>query len=88
MRIAIERPELPKDEGSVDPLAAAAEWANEHDVRPAITSAFAKSRSDDISILVKCMERVHRLGNAMESCRPCGSQRPPAWTAHSQRGVR
>ncbi len=65
MRITIDRPEMPKDEGTVDPLAAAAEWANEHDVRPAITSAFAKSRSDDISILLRCMERVHRLGNAI-----------------------
>jgi hypothetical protein len=66
MCITIDRPEMPKDEGTVDPLAAAAEWANEHDVRPAITSAFAKSRSDDISILLRCMERARRLGNAIE----------------------
>jgi aminoglycoside phosphotransferase (APT) family kinase protein len=66
MCITIDRPEMPKDEGTVDPLAAAAEWANEHDVRPAITSAFAKSRSDDISILLRCMERARRLGNTIE----------------------
>jgi aminoglycoside phosphotransferase (APT) family kinase protein len=66
MGITLERPELPRDEGTVDPLAMAAEWANEHDVRPAITGAFAKSRSIEVSILVKCMERVQRLGREIE----------------------
>jgi aminoglycoside phosphotransferase (APT) family kinase protein len=64
--ITLEKPEMPKDRGAVDPLAAAAEWANEHDVRPAITSPFAKSRSIEISILVKCMERVQRFGKEIQ----------------------
>jgi aminoglycoside phosphotransferase (APT) family kinase protein len=66
MGIALERPEMPRDGGTVDPLAVAAEWANEHDVRPALTGAFAASRSMEVSILVKCMERVQRLGKEIE----------------------
>ena len=66
MGITIERPEMPADTGSVDPLAASAEWANEHDVRPALTNPFAMSRAAEVSILVKCMERVRRLGNEIE----------------------
>ena len=62
MGFAIERPELPKHEGVADPLAAAAEWALEHDIRPAITDSFAQSRARDVEILVRCMERVRRFG--------------------------
>jgi aminoglycoside phosphotransferase (APT) family kinase protein len=66
MGITIERPEMPADSGVADPLAASAEWANEHDVRPALTNAFAQSRSAEVSILVRCMDRVSRLGRETE----------------------
>jgi hypothetical protein len=66
MGITIERPEMPADTGTVDPLAASAGWANEHDVQPALTSAFARARATEVSVLVKCMERVRRLGNEIE----------------------
>src|ERR1700689_805887 len=66
MGITIERPEMPVDTGTVDPLAASPDWANEHDVRPALTNPFAKSRAAEVSILVKCMERVRRLGSQIE----------------------
>jgi aminoglycoside phosphotransferase (APT) family kinase protein len=62
----IERPDLPPDSGITDPLAAAAVWANEHDVQPALTTSFAKSRAADVSILLKCMERVARLREEIE----------------------
>jgi len=66
MGITIERPEMPVETGTVDPLAASADWANEHDVRPALTNPFAISRAAEVSILVKCMERVRRLGSEIE----------------------
>jgi aminoglycoside phosphotransferase (APT) family kinase protein len=67
MGFTIERPEMPKEPGTVDPLAASADWANEHDVQPALTNPFAKSRAAEVSILIKCMERVRRLGNEIEA---------------------
>jgi aminoglycoside phosphotransferase (APT) family kinase protein len=62
MGFAIERPELPEQQGAADPLAAAAEWALEHDIGPAVTDSFARSRARDVEILVQCMERVRRFG--------------------------
>ncbi len=62
----IDRPELPPDSGIADPLAAAAEWANEHDVRPALTTSFASSRAADVTILLKCMDRAARLRAEIE----------------------
>jgi hypothetical protein len=53
---------MPTVRGSVDPLAVAAEWALEHDVRPAIDGGFARSRVQDVTILIQCMERVRRFG--------------------------
>ncbi len=57
----IERPDLPPDSGVRDALAASAIWANEHDVQPALATSFATSRATDVTILIKCMERVSRL---------------------------
>jgi aminoglycoside phosphotransferase (APT) family kinase protein len=64
--ITIARPEIPSDDGTADPLAAAALSANEHDVRPALTKPFAQSRATEVSILIRCMERVQRLGSEIE----------------------
>jgi aminoglycoside phosphotransferase (APT) family kinase protein len=66
MGITIDRPEMPADTGSVDPLAASAEWANEHDIQPALSNVFAKARAPEVSILIRCMERVGRLGKEIE----------------------
>ena len=66
MGIAIGDVEMPADEGAMDPLATAAEFANEHDVRPALTSPFARARALEVSVLIKCIERVQRLGQRIE----------------------
>jgi aminoglycoside phosphotransferase (APT) family kinase protein len=66
MGLKIDRPEMPEDSGATDPLALSAAWAIEHDVRPALTEGFARSRAAEVSILVKCMERVRRLGAKIE----------------------
>jgi hypothetical protein len=67
MGITIAMPEMPSDKGAPDPLASAALSANELDVRPALTKPFAQSRATEVSILIQCMERVRRLGSAIES---------------------
>jgi aminoglycoside phosphotransferase (APT) family kinase protein len=66
MGIAIGDVEMPADQGVTDPLAAAAEFANEHDVRPALTSPFAAARALEVSVLIGCIERVQRLGRDIE----------------------
>jgi aminoglycoside phosphotransferase (APT) family kinase protein len=66
MGMTIERPEMPADAGPEDPLAISADWAQQHDVAPALTSPFAKSRASEVSILIRCMERVRRLGSEIE----------------------
>ena len=66
MGISIARPEMPADDGIPDPLAVSAEWVNEHDVRPSVSSAFAGARAAEVSILIRCMERVRRLGREIE----------------------
>jgi aminoglycoside phosphotransferase (APT) family kinase protein len=66
MGIDIGEVEMPADAGATDPLATAAEYANEHDVRPALTSAFASARALEVSVLIKCIERVQRLGQRIE----------------------
>jgi hypothetical protein len=65
--LRIERPEMPEDRGPTDPLALSAEWVNEHDVQSAIGTPFAKARATEVSILIRCMERVSRLGTQIET---------------------
>ena len=62
----IERPEMPIDRGPSDPLAVSAEWVNEHDVQSALAAPFAKARASEVSILIRCMERVSRLGEEIQ----------------------
>lgn len=63
MGVELERPDVPDDSDTADDiLAAAAQYALEHDVQPAIDDAFAQSRVRDVSILVQCMERKRRFG--------------------------
>jgi aminoglycoside phosphotransferase (APT) family kinase protein len=69
MGIAIERPDMPDrggDDAGSDILADAARYALEHDVRPDVNGAFARSRLDDVSVLVQCMDRRRRFGAALE----------------------
>jgi aminoglycoside phosphotransferase (APT) family kinase protein len=66
MGITIERPEMPVDRGPMDPLAISADWVNEHDVLSALTTPFARARAHEVSILVRCIERVSRLGKEIE----------------------
>ena len=69
----IERPEVPADSGIADPLAAAAIWANEHDVEPALTPGLcqvARGRRHNFA-------EVHGASQSAtggdRACRPCGS---------------
>jgi aminoglycoside phosphotransferase (APT) family kinase protein len=66
MGITLDEVAMPPDAGTADPLAAAAEFANTHDVRPALTSAFARARNLEVSVLIRCMERAQRLGGEIE----------------------
>jgi hypothetical protein len=66
MGTRIERPEEPADRGPSDPLAISAEWVNEHDVQSSLAAPFAKARATEVSILIRCMERVSRLGREIE----------------------
>jgi aminoglycoside phosphotransferase (APT) family kinase protein len=66
MGFQLQEQVMPEDAGMLDPLAAAAEFANTHDVRPALTSAFAKARNLEVSVLIRCMERAQRLGGEIE----------------------
>jgi aminoglycoside phosphotransferase (APT) family kinase protein len=68
MGIAVERPVLPDDDGKDDDiLAAAARFALDNDVRPDVHTPFARSRLDDVSILVQCMDRRQRYGPMLEA---------------------
>jgi aminoglycoside phosphotransferase (APT) family kinase protein len=66
MGITLQLPEFPRDDGKRDPMAEAASWALSHDIAPATSTAFAKSRTNDVDVLVRCMERVSRLGPLLE----------------------
>ncbi len=66
MGVTIARPQMPHDAGASDPLAAAADWAIEHDVASAVGSPFARARAAEVAILIRCMERVSRLGSEIE----------------------
>jgi hypothetical protein len=60
MDIPIDKPEMPEDDGAVDPLAEAARYALAHDVAPNVEGLFAKSRANDVDVLVDCMDRRRR----------------------------
>jgi aminoglycoside phosphotransferase (APT) family kinase protein len=57
--VALLQPELP-DEQEDDILAQAASWMLDNDIAPAIGNAFAKSRTRDVDILVRCLDRLRR----------------------------
>jgi aminoglycoside phosphotransferase (APT) family kinase protein len=65
MGVAVERPELPRDDGAGDVLAEAARFALAHDVEPALASPFARSRAAEARILVEVIERRRRFGPAL-----------------------
>ena len=65
MDIAIDKPEMPDDDGADDALAAAAVYALANDVAPNVEGLFAKSRANDVEVLIRCMERRRRFGAAL-----------------------
>jgi aminoglycoside phosphotransferase (APT) family kinase protein len=67
MDVPLERPDLPEAGGDDDILASAAQYALEHDVKPAASTPFAASRVGDVSILVQCMDRRRRHGAMLDS---------------------
>jgi hypothetical protein len=60
MDIPIEKPEMPDDDGAVDPLAEAARYALGNDVAPNVSGLFAQSRANDVNVLIECMDRRRR----------------------------
>ena len=73
--LVIERPEMPADAGMNDILADAAAYTVEHDVEPHLTNLFAKSRANDVKVLVQVMDRKRRYGAALAAieCDELGS---------------
>jgi hypothetical protein len=75
MGVELDPPELPDIEragentagSEADILASAAQYALDHDVRPAVSDPFAASRVGDVSILVQCMDRRRRHGAMLDS---------------------
>jgi aminoglycoside phosphotransferase (APT) family kinase protein len=65
MGVALERPEMPDGSGAGDILAEAAQYALANDVAPHVDGLFAVSRVEDVRILVQCMERRRRFGDAL-----------------------
>jgi aminoglycoside phosphotransferase (APT) family kinase protein len=66
--VTVERPELPDDDaGGRDIVAEAAMWSLEHDVRPAITDAFAASRARDTELLIRLMDRRRRFAADLDA---------------------
>ncbi len=65
--IAVERPEMPTDEGECDVLAEAAVYSLDHDVRPHLTDAFATSRVSDAELLIRIMDRRRRYGLVLDA---------------------
>jgi aminoglycoside phosphotransferase (APT) family kinase protein len=65
MDIAIDKPEMPADDGEADALAEAAVYALANDVAPNVTGAFAQSRANDVEVLVRCMDRRRRYQAAL-----------------------
>lgn len=66
MRIPLDLPALPADNGETDPLAAAAVCALRTDIAPAAGNALAVARTRDVEILVRCLERVARYGRHID----------------------
>jgi aminoglycoside phosphotransferase (APT) family kinase protein len=64
--ITVERPEMPTEAGVKDVLADAAAYAVDHDVQPHLQNLFAKSRANDVKVLVQVMDRRRRYGQALE----------------------
>ena len=64
--VTVQRPELPTDEGERDVVAEAAVWSLEHDVRPKVGDAFARSRVGDAELLIRIMDRRRRYGPALD----------------------
>ena len=64
--LTVERPEMPSDAGQNDVLADAAAYAVDNDVQPHLTNLFAKSRANDVKVLVQVMDRKRRYGAALE----------------------
>ncbi len=67
MEIEIERPPMPEGEGERDVLAEGALYAQANDVTPAIEDAFAARRAKDVAILIECMDRKRRFGDALDA---------------------
>jgi aminoglycoside phosphotransferase (APT) family kinase protein len=67
MEIPIERPAMPEGEGERDVLAEGALYAQANDVTPAIADAFAARRAKDVAILIECMDRKRRFGDALDA---------------------
>lgn len=66
MGIEVTPPALPDDGGRPDPLAGAATFALMNDIAPATATPLAAARVRDVEILVRCMERVARLGREVD----------------------
>lgn len=64
MDIELERPEMP-DEVPPGRISVAAKRILADDLMPSLTTAFTRSRCGDAAILVECMEREHRYGDAI-----------------------
>ena len=58
---------MPTDEGERDIVAEAAAYSLDHDVRPRVTDAFARSRLDDAELLIRIMDRRRRYGAALDA---------------------
>jgi hypothetical protein len=65
MDVPVERPELPDDGVPGDVLAQAARFALEHDLLPELASPYARSRANEVRILVEVMDRRRRFGAAL-----------------------
>jgi hypothetical protein len=66
MGVDVDAPELPEEgAGGDDVVADAAAYALEHDVLPALADPFARSRAGDVAILVRCLDRRRRHGDAL-----------------------
>jgi hypothetical protein len=56
---------MPDDVGEPDTLADAAEFALTHDVAPNIDGLYQQSRSNEVKVLIQCMDRRRRYGHSL-----------------------
>ena len=63
--VEVDPPTLPAETAEADVLVESARWAIAHDVTPAVKDAFAGSRLNDVDILLQCLDRRRRYGNAI-----------------------